>query len=38
MGLSGRTDIEVQRKRIGTLIESPGMYPNMTASENMEIV
>lgn len=36
--LFGSSDIEAQRKRIGTLIEDPGVYPNMTASENMEIV
>lgn len=32
------TDLNVQRKRIGSLIESPGFYPNMTAHENLEIV
>lgn len=32
------TEVETQRKRIGILIEDPGMYPNMTASQNMEIV
>jgi len=26
------------RKRMGTLIENPGLYPNMTAHENLEIV
>ncbi len=38
MELFGSTEIEKQRKRIGILIEDIGMYPNMTASENMEIV
>ena len=32
------TEVETQRKRIGILIEDPGMYPKMTASQNMEIV
>ena len=36
--LFGSADVEEQRKRIGTLIESPGIYPNMTARDNMEIV
>src|SRR5690625_1163280 len=26
------------RKSMGTLIENPGLYPNMTAHENLEIV
>lgn len=38
MELFESTEIEKQRKRIGILIEDIGMYPNMTASENMEIV
>lgn len=33
-----KTDLERQRKRIGSLIESPGVYPNMTARENLEII
>ena len=33
-----KTDLEKQRKRIGSLIENPGVYPNMTARENLEIV
>ncbi|MGN0350024.1 MAG: ATP-binding cassette domain-containing protein [Roseburia sp.] len=36
--LFGSTEVEVQRKRIGTLIEETGVYPNMTAEENLEIV
>lgn len=32
------TDLEKQRKRIGTLIENAGVYANMTARENLEIV
>lgn len=38
MELFDCTDLEVQRKRIGTLIEEAGTYPNMTAGENLEIV
>lgn len=38
MELFGKTDLEVQRKRIGALIENPGVYPNMTAYENLDIV
>lgn len=34
----GRTEVELQRKRIGCLIEDTGFYPGMTAAENMEIV
>jgi len=36
--LFGSTDVDVQRKRIGTLIENPGIYPGMTAKDNLEIV
>lgn len=36
--LFGKKDLEKQRKRIGSLIENPGIYPNMTARENLEIV
>lgn len=31
-------DVEKSRSRIGTLIENPGIYPNMTAKENLEVV
>lgn len=34
----GKSEVDVQRKRIGCLIENPGVYPNMTATENLEIV
>lgn len=36
--LFGSKEAEQQRKRIGTLIEETGVYPNMTAEENLEIV
>lgn len=35
-GRTGR-DAELYMSRIGTLIESPGLYPNMTARENMRL-
>ncbi len=38
MTLFGSKDLEKQRIRIGTLIESPGSYPGMTAQENMEVL
>lgn len=38
MELFGKRDLEKQRVRIGTLIENPGVYPNMTARDNLEIV
>lgn len=34
----GSKEVEVQRKRLGILIEESGVYPNMTAQENLEIV
>lgn len=36
--LFGSMDLEKQRRRIGTLIENAGIYPHMTAKENLEIV
>ena len=38
MELFGSKDLEKQRKRMGTLIEHSGVYNNMTAKENLEIV
>lgn len=38
MTLFGSTELEKQRVRIGTLIENPGMFPGMTAYENLETV
>ncbi|MDE7310975.1 MAG: ATP-binding cassette domain-containing protein [Eubacterium sp.] len=38
MTLFGSKDLEKQRVRIGTLIENPGIYPGMTALENIETV
>lgn len=35
--LFGSKDLEKQRVRIGSLIEQPGVYRNMTARENMEV-
>ena len=38
MTLFGSSNLEKQRIRIGTLIESPGLYAGMTAQENLETV
>ncbi|MDE6608205.1 MAG: ATP-binding cassette domain-containing protein [Lachnospiraceae bacterium] len=38
MELFGSKDLERQRIRIGTLIENPGAFGNMTAYENLEVV
>lgn len=37
-GLFQKSELELQRRRIGCLIEEPGYYPNMTALDNLEIV
>ncbi len=36
--LFGSKDLEKQRIRLGCLIETPGVFANMTAKENLEIV
>lgn len=36
--LFGSSDLENQRKRMGSLIENPGVYANMTARENLEVI
>ncbi len=36
--LFGSDRLKKQRTRIGTLIENPGIYPNMTAGENLEVI
>ena len=38
MELFGAQNLERQRTRIGCLIESTGIYANMTAKENMEVI
>ena len=38
MELFGSQELEHQRLRVGSLIEQPGLYRNMTARENMETV
>lgn len=38
MELFGSSDLEIQRQRIGTLIEQPGLYGTMTARDNLEVV
>lgn len=36
--LFGSEDLEKQRLRVGSLIENPGVYANMTAKENLEVI
>lgn len=36
--LFGKKELEKERRRIGTLIEAPGCYPNLTARDNLEII
>lgn len=36
-GKSSAKDLQEQRKRIGCMIETPALFPNMTAYQNMEI-
>ena len=38
MELFGKTDLEQQRKHIGSLIEEPGRYPGMSTRDNLEII
>ena len=38
MELFGKTDLEQQRKYIGSLIEEPGGYPGISAKDNLEII
>lgn len=38
MELFGSKDLEKQRVRIGSLIEHPGVFANMTARENLEVL
>ncbi|WML42099.1 ABC transporter ATP-binding protein [Neobacillus sp. OS1-2] len=36
-GKSNETELIQARKRIGTIIEGPALYPQMTAAENLEV-
>ena len=36
-GKTGEKELQEQRKRIGSLIEGPALYNNMTAYQNMEV-
>lgn len=36
-GQRNRTGLQEQRKRMGCLIESPALYPNLTAVQNLEV-
>lgn len=38
MELFGSKDLEKQRLRIGALIEEPGIYPEMSAMDNLEVI
>lgn len=37
-GKSGRKDLDVQRGRVGSIIETPAIYPGMTAKDNLEVL
>lgn len=36
-GQTGEKQLQAQRKRIGCMVETPALYPNMTAYQNLEI-
>lgn len=36
-GQTGEKELQGQRKRIGCMVETPALYPNMTAYQNLEI-
>lgn len=36
-GNSGTKELQKQRKRIGSMIETPALFPSMTAYQNMEV-
>jgi len=36
-GQNGEKELQEQRKRIGCMVETPALYPNMTAYQNLEI-
>ncbi|OPJ60019.1 ABC transporter ATP-binding protein [Clostridium oryzae] len=36
-GESGSVELQMQRKRIGCMIETPALYPNLSAYQNMEV-
>lgn len=36
-GKSGTAELQAQRKRIGCMIETPALFPTMTAYQNMEV-
>ena len=37
-GHSNEKELIIARRRIGTLIENPALFPNMTARENLEVI
>ncbi|MNI21415.1 putative ABC transporter ATP-binding protein YbhF [compost metagenome] len=36
-GKTGKQALQEQRKRIGCMVETPALYPNMTAVQNLEV-
>ncbi|NRY59366.1 ABC transporter ATP-binding protein [Clostridium beijerinckii] len=36
-GQTGEKNLQEQRKRLGCMVETPALYPNMTAYQNLEI-
>jgi ABC-2 type transport system ATP-binding protein len=36
-GKRGERNLQAERRKIGQIIETPALYPNMTASQNLEI-
>ena len=36
-GKTGNKELQEQRKRIGCMIETPALFPNLTAYQNMEV-
>lgn len=36
-GKTGKQELQQQRKRIGCMVETPALYPNMTAFKNLEV-
>lgn len=37
-GKSDKNEVNQSRKRMGTMIEAPGLYPHMTAEQNLEVI
>lgn len=37
-GKSDKKDLDIQRGRVGAIIETPALYPGMTAKDNLEVL